>query len=393
MEKSQIIHIAVHSANIGEGALVCGMQKMLKKDIQNPIDFYNEDRMQFTAYNQKKLNGEYFEWVNQNGKILLIGGGGMIRHGKHKNFGGLYIDGNLNALAGLKRPIVIYAVGENLLYNEKYEYGKELKELIQRVTENGGLFSVRKDESKKRLQLRLNDPLEEVQTIPDAGLYVPVTNRVVPQIREGKRNVVIQLAGDKILNRFKIKHSSWPNFGFFKNNVKIINKQIKALAEAMDLLKNKWDLNLILAPHITKDWQINGQFVYECRKISTYLERSFIDTYGILRGTKHAPSFFDLYKQADLVIGMRGHSAITSVGLNTPFIGLNTHPKLYGFLSEADMLDYCVDIEDDYLQEKIIKLADTLLRDPTKWQTKRDKVMQESIAQTEVFHKQIEALL
>ena len=46
------------------------------------------------------------------------------------------------------------------------------------------------------------------------------------------------------------------------------------------------------------------------------------------------PLFADIYRQMDLVIGMRGHSNIVPFGLGTPVVGLGSHNKNRFFLAQ-----------------------------------------------------------
>lgn len=67
--------------------------------------------------------------------------------------------------------------------------------------------------------------------------------------------------------------------------------------------------------------------------------------------------FFQQYviKKMYAVIGMRYHSNIFSAKMGTPFLSVTYEQKMKGFMKKADLLDYCIDINDlsgNLLKEK-----------------------------------------
>ena len=58
--------------------------------------------------------------------------------------------------------------------------------------------------------------------------------------------------------------------------------------------------------------------------------------------------FFQQYviKKMYAVIGMRYHSNIFSAKMGTPFISITYEQKMKGFMKKADLMDYCIDIND-----------------------------------------------
>ena len=62
--------------------------------------------------------------------------------------------------------------------------------------------------------------------------------------------------------------------------------------------------------------------------------------------------FVDIYRQMDLVIGMRGHANIIPFGQNTPCIGIGEHNKVLWFLEEVDLMDAYVPLNFDMQTNK-----------------------------------------
>ena len=134
-------------------------------------------------------------------------------------------------------------------------------------------------------------------------------------------------------------------------------------------------MNVIVSPHITTDFQITAKFLDICANYrigNSSLAREIMDVNFCTRGYEAAPDYFSVYDQCDLVLGMRGHCAICSVGLDTPFIGLNSHEKLGGFLNQMELGQFSIDIVADDFEGRLLELTNSLLEDSSLWRTLRD---------------------
>jgi hypothetical protein len=80
----------------------------------------------------------------------------------------------------------------------------------------------------------------------------------------------------------------------------------------------------------------------------------------------HAPLFADLYRQMDLVMGMRGHSGIVAFGVSTPFIGLGQHNKIKWFMEDVCLSEYLVKLDqtDEADQLELLTRVDQILCNP-----------------------------
>lgn len=137
----------MHTTNIGDGALVRGIQYTLPQDIQTDIRFVDHCITDFLKYDKLKFDDQYVEWLNNNANLLLIGGGGLI---SEKNYLPTILPPDV--IYRLKLPIVVYAVGHNLFDGERLKNPAGLSALIDQIRELGGLFSVRNDGSLDKLK-------------------------------------------------------------------------------------------------------------------------------------------------------------------------------------------------------------------------------------------------
>lgn len=393
----RIGHIAKLSHNIGEGALVNGIRDTLVAAAKQSLSFVDLDRKNFQAISgnefkdksvSKKLDSSLVGELNSKIDGLIIGGGGIIQTGKYENLGGLCLAGDLVGFSELKIPTFLYALGDNRLKSEySFEYITELEKLVQIIIDRGGLCSLRNDRSFERLSELTNNSkfLEAFTVVPDPGLFVQVTKEKHPLIAADKVNIVLQLAGDRFFERLTDNGKSVHVEEFLKN-----------IAETVFQLSKSYDINIILAPHIPADLKITAKF---CDIASDYeignssMTRELFTINAIQKGYVSAPNFFSVYDQCDLAIGMRGHAAICSVGLNTPFVSINTHEKVKGFMDTMKLSSYGLNVTDKYFGEKLFKLIEELILDPGTWKSQRLPAFQKQRKINQNFNKEIYARL
>jgi len=119
------------------------------------------------------------------------------------------------------------------------------------------------------------------------------------------------------------------------------------------------------------------------------MTRELFTVNAMQKGYVSAPNFFSIYDQCDLAIGMRGHAAICSVGLNTPFISINTHEKVKGFMDEMQLAEYGLSVTDKYFSEKLFKLSEELILDAGIWKSKRLTAYEHQKKINQEFNKEI----
>ncbi|MEC9248614.1 MAG: polysaccharide pyruvyl transferase family protein [Pseudomonadota bacterium] len=399
MNDLKIVHIAKHSHNIGEGALIDGMHRMLTRDMGSKISFDRVDRKRFQAIagNEFKdqslsarLDDSYAESLNKSASALILGGGGIFQTGTYDSLGGMCLAGDLSALEKLKIPIVVYAAGDNRLKDSyKFEYVDGLNRLLEILSHSKrGLFSLRNDGSKERFLEIIEEKYHGlVHEIPDPGLYVSRSSHRHPLIRADCKNIVVQLAGDRIGERFSLPDN--------REDSKQ-SEVLAAIADCLIRLNEKYRLNIIIAPHIPTDFAIVADFLKVCDKRlvgNSSMTRELIDVSWCARGVEAAPDFFSLYDQADLAVGMRGHAAICSVGLDTPFIGLDTHEKVGGFLRKMGLSKWILSPLDTDFGEKLYRSCDDLLHSRGEWSRIRAEAYSECRKTTRAFHKDFETVI
>jgi len=400
MKSIKIAHIAKCSHNIGEGAMIIGMHSSICEDINSNIKFDCIDRKLFQALPghefeseslSKRFDASFVEEMNKKYNLVIFGGGGIFHTGQYDNLGGLSLAGDLEALAKLKIPWVVYAVGENIFYGEdNFLYGAELSKLIEMTeSKTKGIVSFRNDLTIDRLRPYIGDDLlNEVYVVPDPGLYITKTKNKHPLIRNDKINIILQLSGDRLDKRLSVAH------GFDLGEAK--KSFVSQTLDAIEKIASKLSINVIIAPHIPSDYSIVMEIIKNAseRKYGTSaLIRELFDINLCTRGYKQASDFFGLYSQADLAIVTRGHGTICNAGLGTPFIAIDTHPKASGFMRDFGLEDYLIAPSDKNFSSKLHTMALDLISNNSIWMEKRDKGFLLARETTRQFNRKIAELL
>lgn len=349
----RVLHAATHDHNIGDGALVAGIHATLAEDLRTelavtPIDVLGcklrRERDMLPAARWATLADEV--------QLVIVGGGGMIEGGLGNYLSGINFNFHLDLLERSRVPWVFYALGHNQFRRTTFFHPRQLARLIAIAEHRGFPFSVRNDGSKARLE-QLLGPLPWVRVVPDPGMFVPTREHALPELSPSRPNVVVQLSGDRPRARFG---------GLGKRTLRQLagKDPIANLARALTTIVERHGAHLVLCPHLMTDLALIAELT---GRLSPRTVRESCTLSPVMKGARTAPDFFELYRRADLVIGMRGHSAICAVGLGTPFIGLGTHDKIGGFLDEVGLSDQLIDLDHDPTLAALPRLAGALLAD------------------------------
>ncbi|MFH0793483.1 MAG: polysaccharide pyruvyl transferase family protein [bacterium] len=386
----KILHIACHNTNVGDGALINGLQNSLR-DIEPEIAFTNDDLMDSdNNWGHKRYDEAFFRRAEKNFDLIVIGGGGLFDSNSASDLSGMTLNVDPKVLGTIKVPVVFYAVGFNVFRGQGFHHADKLRRLVDRVLllKDRVLLSVRNDGSKKRLERFVGHSSPDIIEIPDPGLYLKSEEASHPQIRQGMKNVLIQLAGDRAQYRFQEIGITILNrkIGLFRKNQ---NAFLRRLISVLRTCSKSEKINFILVPHIAGDLEIMRRFFALCPDSFT---RYHFDVAGFVRGSAKAPAFFDLYRRADLILGMRGHSAICAAGLRRPFIALSSHDKIAAFMASCGLLRYSVEVLDSKFENKLRPLISELLGNPRDYVEQLQTSLSRFRQQTDEFNRRVLAL-
>jgi polysaccharide pyruvyl transferase WcaK-like protein len=336
-----ILHVASHGLNIGDGAIISSMQRLMPKPIVD-ADITLTDK---EVLRRKILNADR----------VVMGGGGGICNSQHN------YPTQVPLLAkDIREGMAFAGMGYNQFYESEYVRWEELKDLIQACKDHGVPFAVRADGSKAIIEQGTGLEIDE---IPDPGLFVKTDETYrSPCIKRGKKNVIIQLAGDG--NRNKVTKT----------------KVFESLVLSAIGMAYKYDANIIFAPHIVYDLHMVHNAFFAIREKHGDDLRDRIAVAPVVH-PREAAKFFRMYEQADLVVGMRGHSVICGVGLGTPTVAIDSHPKVVGFMEHMGLSEYVYRWQDGFYQ------LGELIENPEKYPNLTERVWNEEYPKFRDFMK------
>lgn len=388
----RVWHIATHTTNIGDGALVQGIQRTMQEDCSQKLEFIDDCLMHYSNYwGAKQYDSDFVHRINTECDLLLIGGGGMLDGSRSSTNSGMGFNLPLELFDQIKVPIVFYAVGHNTFNGQVYWNKSKLEALIKYVNNRkDAIFSVRNDGTRERLIELIGDIASGVHEIPDPGMYVHCDGADRKVVSSSKINIVIQLAGDNESARLSGLHWSFVPFLGKKVLSHRKTKALTRLGNALQIISVDRDVHFVLCPHLLRDLSITSEFY---NLIPNNFSRLKFESSAILCGSRNASTFFDLYNQADLIIGMRGHSVICGVGLGTPTIALSSHNKVIGYMRSIGLEDRSVDINDSNSETKLIVLINRLLDTKNDEQVRLQKIRDDCRKQSQQFHRKIFKLI
>ena len=363
-EAVPVLHVASHRINVGDGALIEAIQRGLRRVAGAPIRFEDFDIVdlepEFGGASLREVDlGRY--------RLVLVGGGGTIDNKRTRTASGMAFPMSGDEIRASPTPLAFVALGYNLFGGTRLRNEAALADVIRACAERGFPFSVRNDGSLTRLREALGAAAESVVEIPDPGFFVDVPEHCpVPQFSGRRPRILVQPAGDSL--GFHVRRGS-ELVGRVRNRfpVGLAREVVGGLGDVVRWLVEAFDAEVVLAPHISKDLPL---VVGILARLSPAIARKRVRVLGVADPVG-AGAFFAAYAQADLVIGMRGHSVICACGLRVPCIGLSTHPKVEGFMAACDLCDWAVRYRPGYRAE-LERLSAELLTDPAPWLARRD---------------------
>jgi polysaccharide pyruvyl transferase WcaK-like protein len=388
----RIWHIASHTTNIGDGALISGIHSTLREDWPGPIEFMNDPLMEYTDFwGKKEFNRELVERINGECDMLLIGGGGMLDGARAHHRTGMAFNLPHPLWREIKVPVVFYALGVNLFRSQRYWHKNQLKKTIAYILSNSRmLLSFRNDGSLHRAREILNGELQHAYDIPDPGLYVPLKDTDHPVLLEDKINILFQPSGDNPYFRFNCPY--WRLIPLAGKHIleRRVRKHFTQIGKAFEAILNKYEVNFILCPHLVRDFGVMHDFI-SC--LSPRVSRFYFNASGVLRGTSRADVFFDLYRKSDLVIGMRGHSVICAVGVGTPVVAISTHDKVDGFMHSVALEDRLVQLPATDKDSKLLDVVRQVIENKEQEKQRLADIRKKCREITRMFHMKMFELI
>ncbi len=372
------LHVASFTGNIGDNANHQGTRRVLLDNLGDVK--WTQLEMRESYWGRWSFNQEFVDMANQF-DFVMIGGGGYFELWVDKSVTGTTIDLAPDLLAKIKQPLVFYGLGCDIGKGApQHNVDKFKKFLDVAFSLNNCLVSVRNDGSLANIeQLLGNQYSNHIHKIPDGGFFIHPNHYMHPEILDGKY-ILINLAGDMIPQRFPKREFNSIDYEEFKVEMVEI---IKAIVE-------EFNLAIVFAPHIYKDLSIIADIL---ELLPDWLRRQWVMVTPYLTGFKGQDYIFDVYRNAQLVLGNRFHANVCSIGLARPSIGISNYPKVQAVYEELNMSARCIDINQQGFSELLLPLIGDSINNDIKISSHYRSVVHELRLDLEVFHKKMHALI
>jgi polysaccharide pyruvyl transferase WcaK-like protein len=353
---TRVLHIASHQINVGDGALIDGIRWQLDAVAERPIDYRPLDVVPLGSGAASFDPGILADY-----DLVLVGGGGTIDGSPNHTESGMALPLSGDAIRRSPTPLAFVALGYNLFPGQRLHCRAPLIDVLAACRERGFPFSVRNDSSHERLVEAVGDAARDVVEVPDPGFFVrPDRSYIVPQMTGRRPSVLVQLAGDNLDRRLGMATGR----RWFTRRTDHMRRMRRAfigkIADLVTWLVTQRHAEVVLAPHITRDLSLTAEIV---ERLPASITRPHVRVLGVPHPS-HASQFFQAYAQADLVIGMRGHSVICAVGLRVPCVAISTHAKVSGFMRKCGLDPWSIPWSDRFSAD-VRQACQQLLDDPS----------------------------
>lgn len=340
----------VTNFNYGDCALQSATAKIVRERCDEDIRFVHIDT-QKTFFSEHLINK-----LNEEADMLLIGGGGFIFYRPtNSSHSGWQFNIKTNDIDKIDVPVAAYGIGNNQFPHDNSVFPQYMWESIDKLIDKSSVFSVRNDGTRRSMKdagVCVND----VRVVPDAATFASSCRFDHQCLNNDNFKIGLNFATDRWSTRFKDEQSQFDALDAIlevcKEKVEQYNAKIYLIEHLIDN-----DMNKISKPLIrSRAKSILGNDV--CILFDE-VKNELYPPFGYLSGL-----FVDIYRQMDIMIGMRGHANIIPFGQNTPCIGIGEHNKVKWFLEEVGLSDLYVPLNLDKQSNKdeVSRIIDTVIK-------------------------------
>lgn len=371
MNTLKVLHVASFTGNIGDNANHTGFRATLENNLSVNIE-YTEYEIREVFWKKKKFDEAFVKLANSH-ELVVIGGGNYFELWVENSATGTSIDIELDILEMIETPIIFNALGVDPAQGASSSCIKKFRKFLEYCNQRQKiLLSCRNDGSIKTLiEIIGKKYADQFYHVPDAGFFTKVKDHHHPELEPSKKNILLQLAGDMIEERF-------PNEGIDDISYE---KFLQGLADYICTI-NRENVNFIFVPHIFRDLEIIYKLI---ESLPDEIRRKNVSVAPYLVGNKGQDYIFDLYSKVDLVLGMRFHANVCALGLKTPCIPLINYRQIDELYTELELDNLKVHVNKKGFSEKLLALSKAILNKEVlypnelldKWKRKLDAFHQE----------------
>ena len=336
MTSMKVLHIASFTGNIGDNANHKGMRSWLEKILSQKPE-YTELEIRYcyriyTGEHRWAFDDDFVEKANAH-DLVIIGGGNFFEPWLDESATATTINITNERLQKIKTPLVFFGVGFDIHKGCKPENLEKFAGFLEQcIHQDNIIMSFRNDGSMKNLRIAYPDRpdlWDGVSVVPDGGFSYVVEKQHATYLPEG-RFWGINIASDMEALRFPAGvegGNTWKEF--LTHYARFLERSLVADPA----------LKIILFPHIFRDVLSIGEFM-TCLDDRLCRDRIVVAPFAC--GWQACDHVFALYKQCELVMGMRFHTNVCALAMGIPAIPLISYPKLYDLYEELGLQERAV---------------------------------------------------
>jgi polysaccharide pyruvyl transferase WcaK-like protein len=328
-----LIHLAnFNSTNIGNGALINGLESTVEEDFSAPVNWLREPWDDYT-FRLRDFDQAFVDKVNASDGLIV--GGAVTFNGRNYNDRtGSRFELPFELWPQIRKPVVFYGLSYRHWPGQTYHHADKLKMTIEKILSSPNMMlTVRNDGTKNWLKDVTGIDSEGIIEIPDSAVFVRAAKDEHIEIRQGVRNIMVAFNDEDSAHRFDESYSVAGQSNRSRDHV------VNALIGALERLAERFPLNLILCPHYFDDYKMMSTFI---ERIRPRLAHQQMVSTGLSR-VEHVGAFYGRYRKADLAISMRVHSMSPCVGLGTPMVAFTTQDRMTDFMDRIGLNEQSVD--------------------------------------------------
>jgi polysaccharide pyruvyl transferase WcaK-like protein len=317
-------HVGAWNRNFGDWALAYQMHRLLNEQAVRrgfQLKFYLVDG-QRTFFHPALV-----DHLNEEADLVILGGGGHLFHRpEDKSQSGWMFNISLPELDRIKKPMVVYGIGYNRFPYDTTPFPEITPRHLRAVQERASLFSARNSGSREVLVEKYGLRADKIDLIPDPGVCLYDRPVRIPARRPGVAVVGLNLATDRPHLRYPMPAE--------ENMLRFLTTVKNALLRCVRELGTQ----IMFVAHLVIDNELYASFAEgfpEGSVFSIYDQLPFLYPPPGELMYPHVPFFTNIFRQADVILGMRGHTCILSFGAGTRFIPLGEHNKVKWFAEDV----------------------------------------------------------
>jgi len=376
----RLIHLAnFNSTNIGNGALIRGLETSFEEDFPCPIQWQREPWDNYT-FGFVDFDKKFVDKINASDG-LIVGGAVTFNGRDYNDRTGTRFELPHELWSEIKKPVIFYGLSYRHWLGQTYHHLDKLRATIEKMLSSENMIlAVRNDGTKKWIKQNTGIESNQIIEIPDSAVFVPISEKGYhSEILENAKNVMVSFNDEDATNRFNKKLSITGETNQSRDYV------IDELVNALEQIADSYPVNIILCPHYFDDYRMMSQFI---ERIQPSIAHQRMVSTGLCR-VKDTDFFYGRYKKVDLSISMRVHSMSPCIGIGTPMIAYTTQDRMTDFMERIGLQDHSVNAFSLSSGNSLFEKAKFAL-DNTDEVKKQFKQVRDSLRnETRAFHEQV----